>query len=219
MIKLKFNLIEILISMIVIIFAMFIIMSFIPLASQQASEAQIRGQISNFSNSFLSYLQKQSTAQIKSAFPIVTDYDTDIAGVTTTRSEYDSINDSTGVSASDGWQSQDNSYLHINTTSSKKHFFKITQFSRIDDGTSNGRIVKDTEVELRTWRTEPSLRNNINNITIDTDYFNSISSYRSSNDIDVIPFVTRVHMEFSWPIKKPYSERQKVYLFYDLNML
>lgn len=213
----KFNLIEILISMIVIIFAMFIILSFIPLSEKQSREAQIMSQVSNFSDNFISYLKQQDSTDITNTFPLVTDYATSIGNVNSNKTEYDTLtNSNLGVSANDGWLNSNNTYLHINKNS-RDGFFKITKATLI-----NNAYAKDSEVELRAWRTSPTVRSSTdssNSAVLSATHFNSLSSYKSSTDSDIIPFITRIHMEFSWPLNAPYADRTKVYSFYDINSL
>lgn len=218
--KKSFNLIEILISMIVIIFAMFIILSFLPLAQKQSQAAHMSSQVSNFSENFLSYLKQQKSTEIINTFPFVenstsSNYETSISSVTTNSFQYDKLSDNTGIDETEGWLTSNNSYLHPHK--SQDGFFKITKATTI-----NNVLVKDTEIELRSWRTSPTVRSSSNdtpNTAIASDHFDNLSNYKSSNDSDIIPFTTRIHLEFSWPLNRSYSKREKFYTFYDIHIL
>ena len=197
--------------MIVIIFAMFIIISFLPLAEKQHREAINQAQVGHFAEHFFTYLKNQDAADIISSFNAQS-Y-SDVQNITSNASEYDSL-PSTGLTTADGWVNNGSTYLYANKNS-KKGLFKILNYTTV-----NGTEVKDTEVELRVWRSSNiPLKSSTTSSTVDSTYFDNLDSYKSPADARKYPTITRVHLEFSWPLNAAYDKRQKEYLFYDLHSI
>lgn len=205
----KFNLIEILISMVVIIFAMFIMISFIPLAQNQTSKSINMNQAANFSEHFISFLKNTEIDDIISTFPLAGDFD---KTQDTSRSDYPSFNDSEGSE----WDDDGSTHLYP-ASSNAKGLFKIVSYSTI-----NNVKVKEAEIEARVWLSDDiqllsAYGTDIHNKSLSPKYFDNLDEYKNSaTDQSRPPKVVRINIEFSWPLNKPYSKRTKSFFFYEV---
>ena len=205
----NFNLIEILISMVVIIFAMFIMISFIPLAQNQTSKTINMNQAANFSEHFISFLKNKEVDDIIDTFPLAADFD---KTQDTSRANYSSFKDSTGL---DEWDGNGSTQLYA-ASSNAKGLFKIVSYSTI-----NNIKVKEAEIEARVWISDDikllsAYGNELHRTALAPDHFDNLEEYKNSaTDESKSPKIVRINVEFSWPINKPYAKRTKSFFFYD----
>ena len=232
--KQAFNLIEILISMIVIIFAMFIIISFLPLANQQQSEALNQTHLANVAQDMVDYIKSQPQDALNT-----------VAGVATPiEDQYNFINSinsskltSTLKRSVFGQELSTNGSTVIKGRSgSETEAFLIQSVNSI-----NGIDVKEAEVEARIWRIPASLA--FSNQRADSDGTPAVGSPTNGQTYALLEFnnitdqgrsispgtavdpqnvtstlkarTTRIMIEFSWPLNKTYDERKKETIFFD----
>ena len=101
------------------------------------------------------------------------------------------------VSSSD----HEGSYIHQHDT--VKSVYLIRNFTKI----SSVNIVDQT-IAARVWKTSYT------SATLLTNQENLETVYQSDNDYSQS---VRVNIEFSWPVSRPPSEREKFYTFFDLS--
>lgn len=204
----NFNLIEILISMVVIIFAMFIMVSFIPLAQNQTSKSVNMNQALNFSEHFISYIKSQEIDDVIETFPLAGEFN---RTQDTNRSNYPSFKSSTGL---DEWDQDGATHLY-SESSDAKGLFKLVSYSTI-----NNQKVKEAELEARIWISDIKMRSaygsSVHSASLSSDHFDGLKDYKNeATDESQSPKSARVNIEFSWPINMPYEKRTKAFFFYD----
>lgn len=195
--------------MIVIIFAMFIMISFIPLAQSQTSKSINMNQAANFSEHFISFLKNKEIDDIISTFPLAADFN---RTQDTSRANYASFKDSTGLSE---WNGDGSTQLYAES-SNAKGLFKIVSYSTI-----NNIKVKEAEIEARVWLSDDikllsSYGTQLHSSALEADHFDDLIDYKnSSTDESKSPKTVRINIQFSWPINKPHAQRTSSFFFYD----
>lgn len=223
--KNSFNLIEILISMIVIIFAMFIIISFLPLANQQNSQAINQTHLANFAQNIISYIKSQPQDVIysnnNSQYSMIEGFPTSKSTFETNTSHFNTRN-----------PVNENGVIKIYSHNSSDSIFLIRSESIV-----NNIDVKEAEIEARIFRREADfhysthLANSSASPSVNTSHTtgqNYASLTLSGNQIkpseSVLPYKTnyqistestRIMIEFSWPLNREYEKREKEFVFFD----
>ena len=229
----QFNLIEILISMVVIIFAMFIIISFIPLAQNQQSQAINQTHLSNFAQDIVNYIKSEpqdalnedSTITNKNAqYQLISSFPDSKATFDTRRGNFSPT------------ATLENGSTKIYPHSTDDSVFLIQSITNI-----NGVDVKEAEIEARIWKTPSSFHystvraldgasptantphqsdQNYGEVSFTNTHINSSNAvYAEDTDQAIQTRTTRIMIEFSWPINRDYDDREKDFIFFDHQLL
>lgn len=214
--KANFNLIEILISMIVIIFAMFILVSLFPLSMKESSEASQLNNIAGLTESVSSFI-KRLPLDSSSDFALA-DLPTSKPTTETNRALYPKLSSSTFDSAEDiAFQTK-----LLEHNSSSAGLFLLSSYDEVVNGSTTTKT-KIAEIEVRIWHSAVSANSDFtgNSSWVSNPANFMDSSLKSSSALTSLhyPTVTYVNVEFSWPLNKAYAERQKKFFFLTLNRL
>lgn len=223
----NFNLIEILISMIVIVFAMFVIISFLPLAQGQQAAASNQTHLANFAQNMMAYIKTEaqdSLAGEEAQYDLINSISSSKSLLETKRSSFDTST-----------PAQENGSTKIYSHKTSSSIFLIRSMSTV-----NAREVKEAEIEVRLWKSpsvfhysqqeafvasSPSVNNatntqNYSSITLDNIYISSGNAVDPDSINEALRTrTTRIVLEFSWPLNSKYENRQKKTLFFDQQIL
>ena len=221
--KKNFNLIEVLISFVVIIFSLFILLSLFPLSTKQTSAATNLNHIASFTQSLAAYIKQRpiSDNDVISLTDFRNDTGTPKPEMDSKRDEYTKIKSS---------QYDDEEEIAFQTKiiphKSEKGLFLISAFDEVDhdnDPNTDGKKTKLSEVEVRIWHSPVEVSSTFegnNNWISNPASFNDKSLQSSSTSTDIkFPTITRLNVEFSWPLNREYEEREKKFLFLTVNRL
>lgn len=219
----RFNLIEILISMVVIIFAMFILMSFIPLAQKKAQSSINIAQISSFNDHLNYYLKHELTWS-----ELISQHSTTKFDNSTNKSDYLKLH--TGALSTELYEVNQTA-IHKNKNNNKG-VYRIVSFSIIND-----KVITEAEVEARVWllpseaffstkgttelQTDTPLYLATQTDSSIDDASSSITAQKVNNQSGTLNFTDvtnrslRIMIEYSWPINKTYSKRSTKTVFID----
>ena len=208
----NFNLIEILISFIVIMFALFILVSLFPLSIKESREASRLSHIAGLTESLSSFVKRLSI-ESNTEFSL-SDFPSTKPTANSTRGQYPKISESSFENGEDiAFQTK-----LLEQNSGTPGLYLLSAYDDI-----NGTRTKIAELEVRIWHSSVSSSSNFtgNNNWISNPAEFKDSSLKSSSALTNLhyPTVTRVNIEFSWPLNKTYSERQKKFFFLTLNRL
>lgn len=210
--KKQFNLIEVLISFVVIMFAMFVLVSFFSISNSNSRDSLNSTTISSDVNNLLSLVKTLPLESDDSSEITLSSFAGSQPTSETKRSDYPSIssasyNNSTGAIS---FSSANHTALAFNTEiiehPSVDGAYLILHYEYISETNS---LVKLSEYEVRIWHSSFQANSNKNNSTSLSFKDNSLkSSATQSSDINYITSSV-VNMEISWPINKSIDKRSK----------
>ena len=219
----NFNLIEVLISFVVIIFSLFILLSLFPLATKQTSVATNLNHIASFTQSLAAYIKQRPIDE--SGVISLNSFRNDSGSP---KPEMDSKRDDYTKLKSSSFDDEDDIAFQtkIIPHDTQKGLFLISAFDEFDhdnDPKTDGKKTKLSEVEVRIWHSPVEVSSTFNgntNWTSNPATFNDKSLQSTSTSTDIkFPTVTRLNVEFSWPLNREYDEREKKFLFLTINRL
>ena len=207
----KFNLIEVIISFIVIIFSLFILVSFTTLSLQNSTESFNAGQVSNCSDNLTAFIKRLPVEATGSMS--LSDFPTTKPMTDTRRSQYPSLSAATLDSSNEiAFQT------HILENTTTPGAYLVSTYDEI-----NSIKTKRIEYEVRIWHSEVSADSNF---STNTSWVSNPASFKdtslkSSASISNLNYstLTKLNIEFSWPINRAYDDRSKKYFFINLSRL
>ena len=216
-----FNLIEILISFIVIVFSLFVLLSLFPLSIKQTDEASKLNYVAGLTESLSAYIKTlpldEAGELSLSDFPAPSSALADAKPkADTSKLIYPEFTDESAYNAADEVAFQ--TVILNPKNASARGYFLLSSYEIID-----GVRVKLSEVEARIWHSNVAASNSATapagtNLVANAS-FSDNALEPSSLDGLKFPLVSRVNVEFSWPLNKAYDDRQKKYFFLTLNRL
>lgn len=214
--KNNFNLIEILISFIVIMFALFILVSLFPLSMKETREATNLNHIAGLTESLSSFV-KRLPLESNTDFSL-SDFPTTKPTSDTSRIIYPKLTDDDFDSAEDiAFQTK-----FLKHKSSTPGLYLLSAYDEIANGSTTTKT-KLAEIEVRVWHSAVSSSSDFsgNSTWISNPAEFKDNSLQSTSALTSLhyPTVTRVNIEFSWPLNKPYADRQKKFFFLTINRL